>query len=161
MLSRLDGGQSVEVAQYLVKAGVEPLRRSGYNCCLSVSSAMLMKAQQIASNPSQGKRFQPVKHGSEPVMAARWLAEHPLCAGYYGRGRALHRRYTGLGVGYNARAPTATPHTGVVRPAVSVNRPERFLSEFIRPLQKALYRVLPLLSPLYTKERLNAAQEGL
>jgi hypothetical protein len=75
-----------------------------------------MKAQQIASNPSQGKRFQPVKHGSEPVMAACWLAEHPLCVGYYGRGRALHRLYTGLGVGYNACAPAATPTRGLCGP---------------------------------------------
>jgi len=90
--SRFGGGQSVEVAQHLVKAGAKPLQRSGYNRCLLVSSAMLMKARQIASNPSQAKRFQPVKHGSEPVMAACWLAEHPLCAGYYGRGQALHRR---------------------------------------------------------------------
>jgi len=101
----LGGGQSVEVAQYLVKAGAKPLQRSGYNRCLSVSSTMLMKARQIASDSSQVKRFQPVKHGSEP-------AHHPLRAGYYGRERALHRRYTGLGAGYIACAPAATPHGG-------------------------------------------------
>ena len=68
---------------------------------------MLMKARQIASDSSQAKRFQPVKRLH--------------CAGYYGRGRALHRRYTGeqasltgTGAGYNARAPAATPTRGSV-----------------------------------------------
>ena len=114
--SRLGGGQSVEVAQYLVKAGAKPLQRSGYNRCLSVSSATLMKAQQIAPDSRQARRFQPVKHGLEP-------AHHPLRAGYYGRGRALHRRYTGeqaslmgMGAGYNACAPTATPTRGLCAP---------------------------------------------
>jgi len=83
--SRFGGGQSVEVAQWWWMTGAKPLQRSGYNRCLSVSSAMLMKAQQIASDSRQARRFQPVKHGSEP-------AHHPLRAGYYGRERALHRR---------------------------------------------------------------------
>lgn len=163
--SRFGGGQSVKVAQWRWMTGAKPLHRSGYNRCLLVSSAILMKAQQIASNPSQTKRFQPVKHGLEPVKRLH-------CAGYYGRGqlagslgRELHRRYTARarrhGGGLHRVCAYGHPHTGVVRPAVSVNRLKRFLSDFMRPLQKLLYRVLPPLGCPHTKERLNAVLRPL
>ena len=43
--SRLDGGQSVEVAQWLGGTWRNPLQRSGYQQCLSVPSDLLMGRQ--------------------------------------------------------------------------------------------------------------------
>jgi hypothetical protein len=164
--SRLDGGQSEELAQWLGGTWRNPLQRSGYQRCLSVPSDLLM-----------GRQTDHLK-SSDPKASALLLA--PGSA----RFRQATPAWTQVDTGSGEDKPGGTRGVAACVPAYVTGArtrghgcdpyphggcwgrryPYKASQIFVRihqtPLQSSV-RGFTLYRPPYTKEQLDASQGGL
>ena len=164
--SRFGGGQSDEVAQWWWMTGVKPLRRSGYNRCLSIDISIANEARQIAVNPVSVSGSTQSNPGSTSVqrrLCPRTCSRH-RCASWTTRvstglcpcPAALHRR-TGVRPGAYPRGGNCVLPRRIY-PFANLCQKS---SEVSRRLCKRFNAAFHLLIPRSTQTHLRESCRGL